>query len=97
MPFLRGDLPEDGGLSSRRAPAERVGIGDQAMSHPSEPGRWYWKGISLIVAGGIALLGGLALTIFERAPNWVPLGGAAILVLCYAAAGFLVFRHADDT
>lgn len=66
------------------------------MSHPPETGRWLWKGISLISAGGIALLGGLALSIFEHAPNWVPLGGAAVLVLCYAAAGFLVFRHAND-
>ena len=68
---------------------------DQGISHPPEPGRWYWKGISLIVAGGIALLGGLALSVFRHAPNWVPLGGAAILVLSYAA-GFLVFCHADE-
>jgi hypothetical protein len=64
------------------------------MDRPHELGRWFWKGVSLIVAGGIALLGGLALSIFGDAPNYVPLGGAALLVLCYGAAGFLIFRHA---
>lgn len=65
------------------------------MKPSHEPGRWYWKGLSLIVAGGIALLGGLVLSIFEDAPNWVPLSGATLLVLCYSAAGFLAFRHAQ--
>lgn len=66
------------------------------MSQQHGPGRWYWKGLSLIAAGGIALLGGLALSIFEDAPNYVPVGGAALLVLCYGAAAVLAFRHAED-
>jgi hypothetical protein len=56
--------------------------------------RWAWKPVALIAAGGSALLGGLILSIFEQAPNYVPLAGAALLVVCYAAAGFLVFRNA---
>lgn len=56
--------------------------------------RWAWKTASFIMAGGLSLLGGLALSIFEHAPNWVPLTGAIFLVCCYAAAAFLAFRHA---
>lgn len=56
--------------------------------------RWVVKAISLISAGGAALIGGLILSIFEQAPNWVPLTGAVLLVCCYAAAALLAFRHA---
>ena len=57
-------------------------------------GRWAWKTASLIMAGGLALLGGLALSIFEHAPNWVPLIGAGLLICFYAAAAVLAVRHA---
>ncbi|MBE7158632.1 MAG: hypothetical protein INR62_09415 [Rhodospirillales bacterium] len=63
------------------------------MKPPHEPARWFWRGLSFIAAGGFALLGGLALSVFENAPSWVPSTGAVILVICYSAAGFLVFRH----
>jgi hypothetical protein len=56
--------------------------------------RWVVKAISLVSAGGAALIGGLILSIFQHAPNWVPLTGAILLVCCYAAAAFLAFRHA---
>lgn len=55
--------------------------------------RWVWRTASLIMAGGLALLVGLALSIFEHAPNWVPLTGSALLVCCYAAAAVLAVRH----
>lgn len=56
--------------------------------------RWGLKAVCLISAGGAALIGGLILSIFAQAPNWVPLTGAILLVCCYAAAAFLIFRHA---
>ncbi|MHB2204986.1 hypothetical protein [Methylobacterium sp. CM6257] len=65
------------------------------MDHPHEPDRLEWKIVSLIFAGGLALLGGLILSALEDAPTYVPLGGAALLVLCYCAAGFLFYRHAQ--
>jgi hypothetical protein len=57
-------------------------------------GRWAWKAASLVAAGGIAVLGGLVLSIYEQVPNYVPLAGAALLVICYALAALLVFRNA---
>lgn len=63
------------------------------QEHENE-GRWVWRTAGLIMAGGSALLGGLALSIFEHAPSWVPLTGAVLLVCCYAAAAVLAVRHA---
>jgi hypothetical protein len=65
-------------------------------SHSSHQGdgRWAWKAAGLVAAGGFALLGGLIASIFEQAPNYVPLAGATVLVLCYGAAGIVVFRNA---
>ena len=66
-----------------------------SQDHPQEKSdRWAWRTAGLIMAGGSALLGGLALSIFENAPNWVPLTGAMLLVCCYAAAAVLAVRHA---
>jgi hypothetical protein len=65
------------------------------QDHPQQKNdRWAWRTASLIMAGGLALLGGLALSIFEHAPNWVPLTGATLLICCYAAAAVLAVRHA---
>lgn len=48
---------------------------------PKNGGRWAWRAAGLVAAGGVAVLGGLIASIFERAPNYVPLAGAALMVL----------------
>lgn len=56
-------------------------------------GRWAWKAGGLVVAGGVAGLGGLIAYIFGWAPSYVPLTGAALLVMCYASAAVLIFHN----
>ena len=59
-----------------------------------DKGRWESKAVGLIAAGGAALLAGLVMSICENAPNFVPLTGVTLLVLCYGAAAIIVYRHA---